>query len=314
MAARRTGEAVPTLKKARAIRPGATVGIAAPAGVVDPDRLDAGEEMLRRLGFEPMRRADLVERKGYLAGDDARRAAELMELVRDPDVDAIVCARGGYGSSRILDRLDAAEFRAARKPLVGYSDITTLLLWQRKAAGLMGIHGPMLERSEPLASEVTTSLVRALTGTGPPTRLTGQSLAGGWAEGRLTGGSLSLTVASLGTPWEIDTRGAILMLEDIGEPPYRLDRLLQQLHWAGKLDEVAGVGVGSTCRCDDDRYPDLDAAAVLQAALGPLGVPVVTGLPFGHDAINLSWPHGGRAAIDGDRGEIELLESAVAAR
>ncbi|MBW2231687.1 MAG: LD-carboxypeptidase [Deltaproteobacteria bacterium] len=305
---------MPTLKKARAIRPGATVGIAAPAGVVDPDRLEAGEQMLRRLGFEPMRRADLVERKGYLAGDDERRAAELMELVRDPDVEAIVCARGGYGSSRIIDRLDAAEFRAARKPLVGYSDITTLLLWQRRAAGLMGIHGPMLEHSAPLCAEVTTSLVRALTGTGPPQRLAGRTLTGGWAEGRLTGGSLSLAVASLGTPWEIDTRGAILMLEDIGEPPYRLDRLLQQLHWAGKLTDVAGVGIGSMCRCDDDRYPDLDVEAVLQGALEPLGVPVVTGLPFGHDAANLCWPHGGRAAIDGDRGEIELLESAVAAR
>jgi len=310
----RVGDPVPTLKKARAIRPGASIGIAAPAGVVDPERLEVGEEMLRRLGFEPVRRADLVGRKGYLAGDDERRAAELMELIRDPEVEAIICARGGYGSSRIIDRLDADEFRRARKPLMGYSDITTLLLWQRRAAGLMGIHGPMLERAEPLDAEVTTSLVRALTGTGPQPRLTGCSLAGGWAEGRLTGGSLSLTVASLGTPWEIDARGAILMLEDIGEPPYRLDRMLQQLLWAGKLADVVGVGIGSTFRCDDDRYPDLDVDAVLQSALAALGVPVVTGLPFGHDGQNLCWPHGGRAAIDGDRGEIELLESAVAAR
>jgi muramoyltetrapeptide carboxypeptidase len=308
------GDSLPTLKKARAIRPGACVGIAAPAGVVDPERLEAGEEMLRRLGFEPVRRDDLTESKGYLAGDDERRASELMELVRSPDVEAIVCARGGYGSARIIHRLDADVFRRARKPLVGYSDITTLLLWQRRAAGLMGIHGPMLERTEPLDAEVTTSLVRALTGTGPLQRLAGRPLAGGWAEGRLTGGSLTLTATSLGTPWEVDTRGAILMLEDIGEPPYRIDRMLQQLLAAGKLDDVAGIGVGSTFRCDDDRYPDLDVDAVLRDVLQPLGVPVVTGLPFGHGETNLCWPFGGRAAIDGDRGEIELLESAVAAR
>jgi muramoyltetrapeptide carboxypeptidase len=305
---------VPALKKARAIRPGARVGIAAPAGVVDPDRLEAGEQMIRRMGFEPVRRADLTARNGYLAGDDARRAAELAELVDDPDVGAIVCARGGYGASRIVARLDAARFRAARKPLVGYSDVTTLLLWQRRQAGLMGIHGPMLEREDPLSPEVVAALSRALTGTGPAPRLTGEPLAGGWAEGRLTGGSLSLTVASLGTPWEVDTRDAILLLEDVTEPPYRIDRMLQQLAAAGKLAAVAGVGIGSMQRCEDERYPERDVAVVLREALAPLGVPVVTGLPFGHCARNLAWPHGGRAAIDGDRGEVELLESAVAAR
>jgi muramoyltetrapeptide carboxypeptidase len=104
------------------------------------------------------------------------------------------------------------------------------------------------------------------------------------------------------------------MFEDVGEPPYRLDRMLQQLRAADKLREVAGVGVGSTLRCEDDRYPDLDVDVVLRDVLEPLGVPVVTGLPFGHAETNLCWPFGGRAAIDGDRGEIELLESAVAAR
>ncbi len=305
---------MPALKKARAIRPGAVIGIAAPAGVVDPERLEAGEQLLRRLGFEPQRRCDLMERRGYLAGDDGRRADELMELVRDPKVEAIVCARGGYGCHRIISRLDPQVFRQAAKPLVGYSDITTLLLWQRRCAGLMGIHGPMLERELGVASQASTSLQRALTGTGPPARLPGVALAGGWAEGRLVGGSLSLVVASLGTPWEIDTRDSILMLEDCAEPTYRLDRMLQQLLLAGKLQMAVGVGIGSMLDCGDERYPDLTLEALLKETLVPLGIPVIADLPFGHGEPNLAWPVGGRAAIDGDRGEIELLESAVVAR
>lgn len=305
---------MPALKKARAIRPGARIGIAAPAGPVDPDRLEAGEQLVRRMGFEPVRRDDVTARLGYLAGDDMRRAAELSAFIDDPDVDAILCARGGYGVSRILDRLDAGRFRAARKPLVGYSDITTLLLWQRRQAGLMGIHGPMLERAETPSPDVLSALSRALTGAGSPPRLQGRPFGGGWAEGRLTGGSLSLTVASLGTPWEIDTRDAILMLEDTGEPPYRIDRMLQQLLSSGKLAGLVGVGIGSMDRCEDDRYPDRDLETVLRDFLEPLGVPIVVDLPFGHVATNIAWPHGGRAAIDGERGEVELLESAVAVR
>lgn len=302
---------MPPLRKARAIRPGDTIGISAPAGPVDPDLLEAGCEMLRRLGFEPFHRGDVTARRGYLAGDDTRRADELMELVRNPDVAAILCARGGYGAHRIMAQLDAAAFRRAAKPLVGYSDVTTLLLWQRRRAGIMGIHGPMLERGGDLPEEVTGSLVRSLTGSGPLPRLAGKGLVEGWAEGRLAGGSLNLTVASLGTPWEIDTRDAILLFEDVNEAPFRVDRMLQQLRAAGKLDDVVGVGVGAMTDCCDERYPEPCVEEVLDEILRPLGVPVVTDLPFGHVARNQAWPQGGRAAIDGSRGEVELLEHAV---
>ena len=305
---------MPALRKARAIRKGAVVGIAAPAGPVEPDMVEAGEQLLRELGFEPRRRADLIARQGYLAGDDDRRAAELMELVTDPEVGAIVCARGGYGTPRILHRLDAKAVRKAAKPLVGYSDITALLLWQRRAAGLMGIHGPMFERVHSPSDDTAHGLVRALTGTGALPRFAGEPLCRGWAEGRLTGGSLSLLVASLGTPWEVDTRDAIVMIEETGEAPYRIDRMLQQLVQAGKLGTAAGVGVGQLTDCEDRKYEGVDLAELLREVLEPLGVPVVTGLPFGHGLPNLAWPFGGRAAIDADRGEIELLESAVAAR
>ncbi|MEE3327079.1 MAG: LD-carboxypeptidase [Myxococcota bacterium] len=302
------------MKKARAVAPGARIAVVAPAGVVDPDCLEAGLESLRKLGFDPVPGRGVTERLGYLAGTDEHRAAELTGFVEDPEIAAILCARGGYGSVRILERLDPALFRRARKPLVGYSDITTLLLWQQRCAGLMGIHGPMLERSGGIPAEAGRALVRALTGTGAPVRLEGRSLLTGWAEGRLTGGSLTLVTASLGTPWEIDTRGAILMLEEVSEPPYRIDRQLQQLRAAGKLSTLAGVGLGEMVNCGDDRYPEPDLEAMLKEILEPLGIPVVSQLPFGHGATNFCWPVGARAALDGDRGELELLDSAVAAR
>jgi muramoyltetrapeptide carboxypeptidase len=302
---------LPAALQARALRAGARIGIAAPAGAVDPDRLEAGEQALRGLGFEPVRRSDLTDRTGYLAGDDTRRAAELAELVAAPDIDAIVCARGGYGSSRLLAGLDARAFRRARKPLVGYSDITALLLWQWREAGLMGIHGPMLEREEGLPDEVGQSLRGALMGDPLPSPLSGRSGLAGRGEGRLLGGSLSLVTASLGTAWEIDTRGVILLLEEVEEPPYRIDRMLEQLRAAGKLDALAGVGIGSLQGCEDERYPDRDAEVVLREFLDPLGVPVVFDLPFGHGLRNLCWPFGARGVLDGDRGELDLLEFAV---
>jgi len=304
----------PALEKPRALRPGGTIGIAAPAAAVDPEKLAAGEERWRKAGFPVVRRADLLARRRYLAGDDSRRAAELMELVADPRVEAIVCARGGYGSPRILDRLDAAAVRAARKPLVGFSDLTALLLWQRRAAGLIGFHGPMLDRGGDLRDEEMDALVAALTGAGPArTVWQGAEGGGGRVEGRLTGGSLTMVAASLGTPWEIDTRGALLLLEDVGERPYRIDRLLQQLRSAGKLSRVAGIGLGRFDRCDE-ADGSVTAAEVLREAVTELGVPWVGGLPFGHGAPNLPWPMGARARLDGARAELHVLERGVTER
>jgi muramoyltetrapeptide carboxypeptidase len=305
---------MPSLRRPRALRPGARIAIAAPAGPVDPAALATGRTALERLGFEPVVRDDILDRDGYLAGSDARRSAELMQHVLDPDVDAILCARGGYGCHRIIDALDAKAFRAAAKPLVGYSDITTLLLWQRRKAGLLGIHGPMLQRKSGLVGESASALVRMLQGTGPLPRYAGAVLAPGWAEGRLVGGSLSLCVASLGTPWEIDTRDAIVLLEDITELPYRIDRMLQQLRAAGKFEGVAGIALGGFTDCDDPRYPEITVDRLFEEIFGALGVPVVTGLPFGHLEENRPWPVGGRGALDGARGELELLESAVTTR
>jgi muramoyltetrapeptide carboxypeptidase len=305
---------MPSLRRPRAIRPGARIAIAAPAGPVDPEALESGRAVLEQRGFETITREDVLDRDGYLAGSDERRAAEMMEFIRDPEIDAIICARGGYGCHRIVDSLDAKAFREAAKPLVGYSDITTLLLWQRKHAGLLGIHGPMLEKKDSLGGEAGSALVRALQGSGPLPRYTGETLVGGWGEGRLVGGSLSVCVASLGTPWEIDTRDSILMLEDLTELPYRIDRMLQQLRAAGKFDHSVGIALGGFIDCDDERYPDWTTRRLFDEVFGSLAIPVVADLPFGHGEENRPWPFAGRGALDGSRGELEILESAVTTR
>ncbi|HXK23143.1 MAG TPA: LD-carboxypeptidase [Myxococcota bacterium] len=301
---------MPRLLKPRALRPGATIGIAAPGFAVDPESLAEGLALWREAGFEVVHRDDLCARDGYLAGDDARRLRELNELVANRRVDAILCARGGYGCDRILDRLDPARFRAARKPFIGYSDITALLLWQQRRAGLAGFHGPMLDKGSKLDRAAFAELLAQLSGaTAEP--LQGRGVAGGRAEGRLVGGSLTMLAASVGTHWEIDTRGAILMLEDVGERPYRIDRMLQQLRGAGKLSNLAGVGVGDFSSCTDAKYPTPDVEQVLQDVLRPLRVPLVLGLPFGHVLANRAWPFGARATIDGRRGEVRVLEAGV---
>lgn len=305
---------MPSLRRPRAIRPGGRIALAAPAGPLDPEAFESGRVAIERLGFEVVARDDILDRDGYLAGSDERRAQELMGFIRDPDVDAILCARGGYGCHRIIPALDAQAFRDAAKPLVGYSDITTLLLWQRRQAGLLGIHGPMLEKKGTLEGETGSALVRALQGTGPHPRYAGETRVPGWGEGRLVGGSLTVCVASLGTPWEIDTRDAIVMLEDVTEFPYRIDRMLQQLRAAGKFDRATGIALGGFTECEDERYPDWTVDRLVDEVFGSLGIPVVSGLPFGHGARNLPWPFAGRAALDGTRGELEILESAVSTR
>ncbi len=305
---------MPSLRRPRALRPGARIALVAPAGPLDPEAFEAGRVAIERLGFEVVARDDILARDGYLAGSDERRATELMEAVRDPEVDAILCARGGYGCHRIIPALDAKAFREASKPLVGYSDITTLLLWQRKHAGLLGIHGPMIEKKGSLDGESGSALVRALQGTGPLPRYAGQSRVAGWGEGRLIGGSLTVCVASLGTPWEIDTRDAIVMLEDVTELPYRIDRMLQQLRAAGKFERAAGIALGAFTDCEDERYPECTLDRLFDEVFGGLGIPVVAGLPFGHGPENRPWPFAGRAALDGARGELEILESAVTTR
>jgi muramoyltetrapeptide carboxypeptidase len=300
------------LLRPRALARGATVGVCAPSGPVNPECVAAGVAWLESEGLHVRCGPHRHDRRGYLAGDDAARAADLLELVRDPEVGAILLARGGYGLPRLLDALDPRPFRRARKPIVGYSDATALLLWLRRRAGLAALHGPMLERSD-VSAPARARLLALLRGE-PEGRapLAGSGLARGRATGPLVGGNLKTLVTSLGTPWEIDTRGAILFLEEVNEQPYSIDRMLVQLRSAGKLAAAAGVAVGALVRCESERYPEIGACDVLRELL-PASVngPVVIGLPFGHVADNRALGSGVAAVLDGGRGTLALTEPVV---
>ena len=300
------------LTKPLALPPGSTVGICAPSGPVDVSALEAGLLWLDRAGYKTRCGAHLRDRCGFFAGGDEQRLGDLLELVRAPEVRAIILARGGYGLGRLLGRLDPRELRRARKLFVGYSDATLLLLWLSRCAGLAGVHGPMLERSDttPEARERLLELLRG--GTGRQVPLEGAPLQGGRSRGRLVGGNLTLLAGSLGTPWEVDTRGAILFLEEVGEEPYAIDRTLLQLREAGKLRGARGVAVGQLVDCASERYPDVTARHVVAEILkAEVEGPIVEDLPFGHVADNRALGVGIAAELDGNLGTLTLLGPVV---
>ena len=301
-----------TLHLPRPVMPGAIVGVCAPAGPVHEPTLEEGIRWLERAGYRVRCGEHLRARTGYLAGCDPDRVSDLRALVRDPEVGAIVLARGGYGIGRIVRDLDPREFSDSGKVIVGYSDATLLLSFLRERAGLASVHGPMLNRTDttPAARERLLAMLRGDKEGVPP--LVGRVAKGGHARGPLVGGSLTLVVASLGTPWEVDTRDAILFLEDTGEQPYRIDRMLVQLRDAGKLRAAVGVAFGQLVECEGERYPEPLVTDVLRAVVtSEVQGPIVLDLPFGHVADNHALGVGVEAELDGKSGTLTLLGPVV---
>lgn len=290
--------------RAPVLRPGDTVAVVSPAGPAPPQRVADGCALLASWGLAPVLGRHALDRHGYLAGTDADRAADLAAAFADPAVRAVVVTRGGYGSQRIADAVDLTGVRRDPKPLVGFSDVTALQLALWRAARLACLHGPGAawrpERTGPAAAQ---SLRDALMTTDPvlvksdPAAPTAAVRAAGMARGPLLGGNLCLLAATLGTPDFPDLTGAILLLEDTDEPPYKVDRMLTQLRRAGALVGLAGVAVGQFTRCTDDRWP-IDVSAVLAEHLTGLGVPVLGGLPVGHGPDPVTVPVGVPATLD----------------
>lgn len=301
-----------SLIKPLSLPPGSTIGICAPSGPVETEPLERGLRWLEEAGYETRCGPHLRERSGFLAGTDGERLDDLRELIRAPEVCGIIFARGGYGMGRLLRQLDPAEVRRTRKLFVGYSDATLMLLWLARCAGLAGVHGPMLERGDaaPEARERLLTLLRGGGGTLAP--LQGVSLKGGSRRGRLVGGNLTMLAGSLGTPWEIDTRGAILFFEEVGEEPYAIDRQLSQLREAGKLREARGVAVGQLVDCRSARYPEVSARDVVAEILeAEVEGPIVEDLPFGHVADNRALGIGIAAELDAYHGTLAMLDTVV---
>jgi len=303
-------------RRPRPLRPGDTIAVVAPAGPVDPDRLSRGLSRLAFAGFVPKTADGLLEREGYLAGDDPRRAAQLRWAVSLPDARAVIAARGGYGTARVLPRIPWQAITARPCLLIGYSDFTAILAYLSTRLRIPAIHGPMVaadlaRRYDPDSFEAFLRLVGGKTDPREPWGSPSDRLRGGTAEGVLCGGCLSVITSLLGTPYEPDFRGALLFLEDVREPAYRIDRMLTQWIQSGKLTRIEGILAGRIAPVRGESEEDL--RRVFTAAGKRLSVPVRYGFPAGHGPVNIPLPFGVRARID-SRGRLFLLESPVAVR
>ena len=297
------------------LAPGARVAVVAPSGPIVEERLQAGLDLLRGWDLDPVAAPHVLDRDpglGYLAGTDADRAADLQRAWCDPSVDAVLCARGGYGAQRVVDLLDWDAMRAAGpKVFVGFSDSTTLHEAFAVRLGLVTLYGPVAAGADFVKNARTQEHLRA-TLFAPETVRTltssGTALAPGRARGVTLGGCLSLLATGYGTPHtRAGARGGLLLIEDVAEPPYAVDRALTQLLRTGWLDGVAGVGLGSWDRCG--AYEEL--RPVLADRLGGLGVPVVEELGFGHCEGAVTVPFGVSAVLDADAGTLTLDEPAL---
>lgn len=277
----------PERRRPPALQAGDTVGIVAPASGFRRADFDAGCDRLRQLGYQPFYLPSIFERDLYFAGPVERRIRELHEMFTRPEVRAILCARGGYGCNYLLPHLDLELIRANPKIFAGCSDVTTLLTYLCDHAGLVTFHAPMIagDFSRPDGVDVDAWLAAVSSGKAYPRMFSPdevEPLVEGMAQGVLYGGCLSLLCASLGTPYEVHTEGSILFLEDRGEKPYQIDRMLMQLKLAGKFEGVTGIIFGEMLDCGQQEVADRTVHAVILRILGGLGVPIAFGLKSGH--------------------------------
>lgn len=290
------------------------IHVVAPSGPVPAERFDRGLRVLRRaLPVEWVLADNLYEQEGYLAGSDAERLAALHRAIGDPDADAILCARGGYGATRLLGALDPARLRERRKTIAGFSDITALLCWAWVRAGLPSIHGPVVTQISTLPPDDIDRLTDLLRGEVPvPLQAEpGMVVGGGTVEGTLIAGNLEVLRALVGTRFMPSLQGTILALEEVGERPYRIDRALTHLLSAGALRGVRAVIVGQLVGCEEPQSGHVGPTAdeVVVERLSVLGVPVVTGFPFGHaPERNAALPFGVAARLSADDCTLEILE------
>ncbi len=284
----------------------------APAGCVDEDSLVAGAEAIRNEGFEVELSPNVRQQKGYLAGDEFHRAKDLIDFFRRRDIDAIFCARGGFGSVQLLPHLTSFEIRSFPKVFVGYSDIAILLNWLVQQCGMVTFHAPMvaMELARGLRGRSKEFFWGLLTGEQANWELQlGEVIRPGEAKGSLVGGCLSVLVTTLGTAYEIDTSGQLLFLEDVGEKPYRIERMLTHLKMAKKLDNLAGLVFGDFVNCTGEGSRDV--RQVIADLFRDAPYPVVMGMAAGHGEEHLTHPFGVKMLLDGTLGTLTLLESPV---
>ncbi len=303
---------------------GAKVALIAPASPVSEEKIEKALTNMASLGYQVMEGKSLRARYGYLAGTDADRLADLHWAFSNPEVDAVWCVRGGYGTTRLLPAIDYALIRKNPKPFIGYSDVTALHLAIGQRAGLVTFHGPVgasdfpentLRHFQAMLTEPAAGYV--LRAPAAEEELTGEeyrpfTIAPGSAKGKLTGGNLSLLTALAGTPFAPSFRHKIVFIEDVGEQPYRIDRMLTQLLQASDLHQAAGIALGVFADCGPKNSEfSLTLPETLRDRLGTLGIPVVYGMPFGHVAHQATFPYNMPAELDASGQTLTFLEPGV---
>src|SRR5579864_5604647 len=312
---------MPKPRKPRALVPGSTIAVVAPASSAKEERIQRGCETLERLDFRVKRYALKSNPEGYFSAPIAERRKNLQDALTRPEIRAVLCTRGGYGSTEILDGLATARLKQARI-FCAFSDLTSvqIFLWQKLR--WVTFYGPLVAGGFDAGPNATggfdpDTFMWAMTATnsGWTAPLEGETFSRGVAEGTLLGGCITLIETSLGTPWELDTRGSILLLEDRGVKPYQLDRMLLHLKQAGKFEGVRGIILGEFPECGTPQGSSVTVADVCKRILGPLRIPIVYGAPVGHTTRPmLTIPLGVRAKLQATgEGRIEILEPAVRA-
>jgi muramoyltetrapeptide carboxypeptidase len=300
-----------TFQPAAPVRPGDRVAVIAPASCFDRPSFDTGLGVLAGR-YRPHYSEGIFARQRYLAGDDSRRLAELLSALADPQAKAVFCARGGYGATRLLGQLAGMPPPGERKLLVGFSDITALHLWLQ-AHGWMSIHGPVLTQLGRLGAATHERLFGLLESSRAAAPLLGtDTYVPGSAEGRLVGGNLSMLSRVIGTAFMPVLEDTVLLLEDQGERPYRLDRMWTHLALAGVFARVRGIVLGSFTQCEEKDAP-YSSADLLRELAAATGLPCAAGFPIGHGELNEPVPLGVRVHLDADNRRLSFLEPAVRA-
>jgi muramoyltetrapeptide carboxypeptidase len=314
--------------KPAALKKGDRIGIIAPASNIDePEDVNIARDMMEWLGFKPVIGKNVLKQYGYLAGKDEERADDLNEMFKRDDIDGIFCIRGGYGTLRMLPYIDYEIIKKNPKVLIGYSDITSLLLAIYKKTGLITFHGPVALST---FNDYTMEYLNKAIFTPKPigeVKMPRKSnpvetenrvikIGKGKASGELVGGNLTVFNSMIGTPYDIDTKGKILFLEDIGEEPYRIDRMLTQLCLTGKLKEAGGVIIGKLTDVKPSEYKpafinNLSIEEILRTRFEPLNIPVMYGYMIGHIKDKVTVPIGAMATINVENSVFSIDESAV---
>jgi muramoyltetrapeptide carboxypeptidase len=303
---------------AKRLKKGDTIGLISPAGPENADKIKESIQYIRSLGFNIKEGKHIYDKIGYLAGNDSDRAQDFMNMFIDRNVDMILCVRGGYGTMRILPLIDFSVIKQNPKIFAGFSDITTLLNSICQKCNFTTFHAPMCNSNLSDKDTLNSFLSTLMLGYNSYTIRNPNNIAAkcfssrSTVSGQLVGGNLSLLCSTLGTPFEVDTKNKILFLEDVGEDPYKIDRMLTQLILSGKLDSCNGIILGQFTNCDLPHYErSLTLDQVFEDRILSLNKPTITNIQSGHSYPKLTLPIGAKVQMNFLKGTIEVLEAVV---